>query len=485
MFSEHVSATARRIAAVAAFLTAGVVVATAGTSAVAAPGVAAQLTRYPYLTDLVGTSVIVNWATDRSATSASATWGTVGSGGSCTPTTKVTAVRTSITVASVPEYQWAARLSLPASGQYCYRVALASVDLLGGDPSPAFTTQVPAGSTATYSFGVFGDWGQTNAAGDNPDTTRLLGRLASSGASFAVSVGDNGYPSGSQTNNGDLQHHAQDTSAIFGSAFWTRVGDSLPLFVAPGNHGASSGAATRSTEQINWPEDQAVATSGGRAVRETYCCVNGTKSASYPSEWYAFNVGRARFYVLSADWADSNVGTGTVYSDDYAAHWAPGTPQLAWLQSDLAAHPTGLKFAFFHYPLYSDQKAQTSDTYLQGAGSLEGLLASNHVSLSFSGHAHIYERNVATGPGTFPSYVTGGGGGTLQPVGEVPCHAFDAYAIGWSPSKSRGSRCGAATAPTSADHVYHFLLVTVSGTTVTVTPTDELGRTFDVVTYHF
>ena len=138
-----------------------------------------------------------------------------------------------------------------------------------------------------------------------------------------------------------------------------------------------------------------MATSGGRAVRETYCCVNGTTSASYPSEWYAFDVGQARFYVLSADWADSNVGTGTVYSDDYAAHWAPGTPQYQWLQADLAAHPTGLKFAFFHYPLYSDQKAQTSDTFLQGTGSLEGLLASNHVSLAFNGHAHIYERNVA------------------------------------------------------------------------------------------
>jgi hypothetical protein len=485
MFSNQLPARFRRIVATAALLTTGVVVAVTGAPAGAASGVATQLTRYPYLTDLVGTSVMVNWATDRSATTASAAWGAVGSGGTCTPTTKVTAVRTSITVASVPEYQWKARLALPASGRYCYRVALASVDLLGGDPSPVLTTQVPAGSTATYSFAVFGDWGQTDAAGDNPDTTRLLGQLASSGASFAVSVGDNGYPSGSQTNNGDLQHHAKDTSVICGSAFWTQVGDSLPLFVSPGNHGVSSGASTRSTEQINWPEDQAVATSGGRAVRETYCCVNGTDSASYPSEWYAFDVGQARYYVLSADWADSNVGTGTVYSDDYAAHWAPGSPQYSWLQADLAAHPTGLKFAFFHYPLYSDQKAQTSDTYLQGAGSLEGLLASNHVSLAFNGHAHIYERNVATGPGTFPSYVTGGGGGTLQPVGEVPCHAFDAYAIGWSPTKSKGSRCGAATAPTSADHVYHYLLVTVSGTTVTVAPTDELGRTFDVVTYHF
>jgi hypothetical protein len=33
--------------------------------------------------------------------------------------------------------------------------------------------------------------------------------------------------------------------------------------------------------------------------------------------------------------------------------------------------------------------------------------------------------------------------------------------------------------------VFHFLLVTVRGSQVTVTPTDELGRTFDVRTYSF
>ena len=45
--------------------------------------------------------------------------------------------------------------------------------------------------------------------------------------------------------------------------------------------------------------------------------------------------------------------------------------------------------------------------------------------------------------------------------------------------------CGSATAPISASQVYHFLLVTVSGTTVTVAPTDETGRTFDVQTTSF
>ncbi len=300
---------------------------------------------------------------------------------------------------------------------------------------------------------MLGDWGSTDAAGDNADTTRLLGQLAGSGARFVVSVGDNGYPSGSQTNNGDLYQHAEDTSVVFGPAFWPLAGSSLPMFITPGNHGFSSGSATRSTEQINWPEDVAVSTSGGRAGRETYCCVNGTSSASYPSEWYAFDAGNARFYVLSADWADSNVGTGTVYSDDYAAHWAPGTPQSPWLQADLAAHPTGLKFAFFHYPIYSDQKAQNSDTYLQGTGSLEGLLASNHVSIAFNGHAHIYERNAPPGPGTFPSYVTGGGGGLLQPVAETRLPRLRRLRHRLVGRQEPAAAAVAAPTPTSSDHV--------------------------------
>jgi len=40
---------------------------------------------------------------------------------------------------------------------------------------------------------------------------------------------------------------------------------------------------------------------------------------------------------------------------------------------------------------------------------------------------------------------------------------YDAYGIGWSPSKLTGSACGAAHAPTSAANVFHFLKVTVSG----------------------
>jgi uncharacterized repeat protein (TIGR01451 family) len=37
--------------------------------------------------------------------------------------------------------------------------------------------------------------------------------------------------------------------------------------------------------------------------------------------------------------------------------------------------------------------------------------------------------------------------------------------------------------PTSKEEVWHFLLVTVEGTSVTVTPMNELGQAFDVQTY--
>ena len=39
--------------------------------------------------------------------------------------------------------------------------------------------------------------------------------------------------------------------------------------------------------------------------------------------------------------------------------------------------------------------------------------------------------------------------------------------------------------PTSPAQVFSFVLVRVSGTQVTVTPTNSLGQTFDVVTYQF
>ena len=440
----------------------------------------AALTRAPYLTDLVNTHVNVNWATNRSASTGSLQWGPF-TGGTCTLTQTLTATRSSLTVGSVSEYQWKAPLSLPGQGSYCYRPFLTSTDLLGTDTSPHFQTQVAAGDTTPYSFDVFGDWGQVDSSGNSADQTNLFSQIAASGARFAVTVGDNGYPNGSQTNYGDLQQKGADTSAIFGPTFWTVAGSSIPLFTAAGNHGLSGPTHTDIT---TWTQDSAVSSSNGTYTNQTYCCVLNSKSADYGSEWYAFDAGPARFYVLDSAWGDTNPDTASSYPNDAAAHFAPGTPEYQWLLNDLQTHPSALKFAFSHYPFYSDNKTQSSDTNLQGAGHLEGLLGQYGVNIAFNGHAHIYERNNPSAPGMPVTYVTGGGGALLEPVGG-PCLPFDAYSIGWSPTKLTGTACGAGTPPSSAAQVFHFLKVTVSGSTVTVTPTDENGHTFDIKTYTF
>ena len=119
----------------------------------------AKLKRYPYLTDLVGTSVMVNFGTDITSTSALVKYGPPGN---CTANTS-TATRTFILVNGVSEYQWKAQISgLAPNTQYCYRLffGAAQLDLLGTDASPIFTTQVPAGSNSPFKFAVFGDWGK-------------------------------------------------------------------------------------------------------------------------------------------------------------------------------------------------------------------------------------------------------------------------------------------------------------------------------------
>ncbi|MDT4910836.1 MAG: acid phosphatase type 7, partial [Pseudonocardiales bacterium] len=427
------------------------------------------LTRYPYLTDSIQTSITVNWATDTSATAGSVKWGP--SSGSCTANS-TTASKTNITVISKAEYQWKATIPVSPDTSYCYRVFLGSTDLLGTDASPAFTSQVAAGSSTPFSFAVFGDWGQAYANG-NPDQANVLHQMAISGSRFAVMTGDTAYPGGGQKEYGDLQQTGVDQSTVFGPGFWGVPGRSLPVFNVTGNHGFTGGA----NQVTNWPEANAASTSGGRYLMEQYPSINGTTATNYPSMWYAFDAGPARFYALTTAWADGNNGSATVYQNDRDQHWTTNSAEYKWLQADLAAHPNALKFAFWHYPLYADSGGQPSDTFLQGgAGTLQGLLDQNGVAVAFNGHAHGYERNKPDSAGLV-SYVLGNGGAALGSVSG--CSSFDAYAIG-----SGGSHCGSATGQPNSE-VFGFAKVTVNGHQVTVTPTSSTGRTYDVQTYNF
>jgi chitodextrinase len=439
------------------------------------------LRRYPYLTDAVASYTTINWGTDRSDTSGGVRYGKAGSE-ACTAH-YVAGSKTPISVNGVLEYQWKAQLNLVPGTQYCYRVYLGTspvgqIDLLGSDPAPSFWSQVPSGGNQPFSFVVFGDWGMVDSSGANPYQASLMSLIASSGARFVVTTGDNGYPDGNQKNLGDLIQIGQDISAVFGPSFWKLPGASLPIFPILGNHGYFN-PDTNHPALITWPQDRAVSLSQGRYLKETYCCLDGTTSKSYPSAWYAFDAGPARFYILNAAWDEVNIGTASEYQVDYDYHWAPGTDQYEWLRADLQNHPSVLKFAFLHYPLYSDNPIESTDTFLQGNNSLEGLLKQYDVDLAFTGHAHIYERNFASASG-IPNYITGGGGAELGTLGT--CTSLDAYAIKFT---TTGKACGSAPLPTSAAQIYHFLKVTVNRTSVNVTPINSLGQAFDVVDYTF
>src|ERR1051325_4416704 len=192
LLTHKQSSKVRLLVGFLSLLTLGLIAASSGS---ASASYSAQLRRYPYLTDVVGSYATINWATDRTQTSGAVRFGKVGSE-SCTAH-YVPATKTAITVNGVLEYQWKAMLDLAPGTQYCYRVYLGSspvseIDLLGSDSAPTFWTQVPSGANQSFSFVIFGDWGQVDSAGANPSQARLMSLMASSGARFAVTTGDNG-----------------------------------------------------------------------------------------------------------------------------------------------------------------------------------------------------------------------------------------------------------------------------------------------------
>ena len=441
----------RRAAGAAALAT--VAAATSVATALPAHAAAAQLTRAPYLTDVVGSVATVNWGTDTTGT-ATVTYGPAAAG--CSGAT-ANGTATAITVATKAEQQWSAQLTgLSPSTSYCYSISQDGTSLLSS--TPHFTSALATGSTGSFSFAVLGDWGEATN-GVNTDQQKVLEQVAKSGVQFALGTGDIGYGDASQTDYGDLQNTGGN-SEVFRSGFWGVPGGSVPMFTAIGNHGWNS------TFLQNWPEPTAVTSSSG-----TY----SLDASGDPQAWYAFDEGNARFYVLEA----AAPTAPTQYADDDTLHWSSDSPQLTWLQNDLAAHPGTLKVAVFHYPLWSDDSTD-SDTLLQS--DLLPVLDHYGVRLVFNGHSHIYERNNAYTGGSvngLVSYVSGGAGADTEDISQ--CSAYDAYAIGWSTS---GTSCHAA-APTSVAQVHHFLKVTVNASTVTVAPTDENGNVFDQQTYDF
>src|SRR6185369_15349055 len=209
-------------------------------------GASTQLTRAAYLSDITASSVQVTWAT----TGQNHGVVKLGPPGNCAARTiTASALGSPITVNGVTEYRNSLAVTgLSAGTAYCYRVYTddaTPVDLLGSLASPQFTTLDPPASAAPFTFAVLGDWGDTTNSGVNDGTLNanqaaVDAQIAASGARFAISTGDVGYPGGTQTNYGDLNQTGVNISAVFGAPYWAVPGRSVPLHGVNGNHGQNS-----------------------------------------------------------------------------------------------------------------------------------------------------------------------------------------------------------------------------------------------------
>ena len=176
-------------------------------------------------------------------------------------------------------------------------------------------------------------------------------------------------------NYGDLVEVGPELSAIFGPQFWTVAGHhpDVPGDGQPRLPAQRRGASPFST---NWPQDRAVQQIGW-SLPARYVLLSRDGVPHPPSTWYAFDAGRdadlrpSGCLVRLERWCERRPARGR-----RRYQWTPSSAQYQWLQQDLAAHPNQIKMAAFHYPLYSDQKHETSDTFLHGPDSLQGLSTS-------------------------------------------------------------------------------------------------------------
>ena len=515
----------------AALLGSGMVM-TGPAQAAASPTFGSSMTRAPYVTDLNQTSAEVNWATSVGTSAGSVEW-VDATGTSCPTTTpawssttgQVANATTQIpygngttgwqfTVGGTPEYQNSAQMTgLVAGHLYCYAVFSAAsvnaVDLLQSPPYQSFTTLSPVSpaSTTPVSFDVIGDTGENYqdttsttvtpfSAGSslNPYQSDLYSEIGSDGSKFLLEAGDVSYTGGTEQSYGDLNQTAaspqtSEISNIFGPTYLPQA-SGIPTFISDGNHGQDADPL-----KIE-PEPVTVANSGGTYALDSYSGIDGISTQS-PDDWYAFSTSNVRIYVLDAAWGNNSIGTASsMYQADADEHWQPSSPEYQWLQKDLTnpAYSGMIKMAVFHFPLKSDSNTEGSDTYLQQ--DLEPLLAQNGVAIAFNGHDHNYQRyDPPAGNGQIVSYVTGGGGGVLEPVlGGGTCQSFagngSVYALGWSPTGSSGSTCvvnSSNVAPTlsSPAQVFSYLHVTVTGGQVQVEGVNAEGQSFDPMTYQF
>jgi predicted phosphodiesterase len=186
----------------------------------------------------------------------------------------------------------------------------------------------------------------------------------------------------------------------------------VPYFLTVGNHDLHSkvlGSEATYKEQANLPGNEL---------------------------YYSFIAGNSLFIVLDT------------YIDDQEKKVTG--EQYTWLEGVFSNSSQKHKFVFLHHPLYTDSRkgkhaGNSLDRYPKERDRLEALFVKNKVDVVFSGHEHLYLRQIVDG---INHVITGGGGAPL-----------------YADEKDGG--------------FHHFVLVTVDGDNVSGEVVDINGKIRD------
>ena len=190
------------------------------------------------------------------------------------------------------------------------------------------------------------------ASGGDEQTAALVSRLP---GPIAV-LGDIAYDRG--------------TAADFANCFDPSWGPLMPrIRAALGNHEYSSGTAAVAIDRFRLPQDG----------------------------WYSYSLGAWHVIVLNSNCGQIG-GCGR------------GSPQLRWLQADLAAHQSRCTLAYWHHPRFSSGLHGSNAAY----SPFWAILSRAKADIVLQGHDHDYERFAPLRG--IRSFVVGTGGKGLRPL---------------------------------------------------------------------
>ena len=238
----------------------------------------------------------------------------------------------------------------------------------GGTP-----TSAPTGTGADAILLAVGDIAYCDATADE-----LVGELAARLPGTIALLGDNAYQHGS----------AADYANCFDPT-WGGLRDRLrPV---PGNHEYETKEAA------------------------PYFSYFGAAVGNVGQGWYSYDLGAWHLIALNSE-CGAIGGCG------------PGSPELSWLEADLAAHPVACTLAYWHHPRYSSGRHGDNDM----TEAFWQALAAAGADVVLEGHDHDYER-LAPIDG-IRSFVVGTGGRSLYawpgaPGPHTEVRANDTYGL--------------------------------------------------------